>query len=156
MRRADATRAKEILSKILYVTIATVDGAGHPWNSPVYAAYDEDFNFYWASAIDSAHSRNIRDNPSVFLVIYDSTVPEGTGEGVYVKAKAYELASEHETEAALRYYYGRVNKVPPAPSTFLGSRPRRIYKAVSEQMWMNDLKEVRGVIVDVRVEIDLS
>jgi hypothetical protein len=101
------------------------------------------------------HSRNIRLNPDVFLVVYDSTVPEGTGEGVYIKAKAYELVSEREIETALQCYYGRANKTPPSPSFFLGSRPRRIYKAVPEQIWMNDLKEVDGTIVDVRVEIHL-
>lgn len=156
MRRSDAERAKEILSKILYITIATVDDAGRPWNTPVYSAYDEHFNFYWASGIDSTHSRNIRLNPDVFLVVYDSTVPEGTGEGVYIKAYAYELVSEHEAEAALRCYYGRANKVPPNPSSFLGSRPRRLYKAVPEQMWVNDLKEVDGTTVDGRVEVDLT
>jgi nitroimidazol reductase NimA-like FMN-containing flavoprotein (pyridoxamine 5'-phosphate oxidase superfamily) len=156
MRRADAERAKEILAEILYITIATVDADGCPWNAPVYAAYDEEFNYYWASGTQSVHSRNIRLNPDVFLVIYDSTVPEGTGEGVYIKAKAYELLTEHEITVALRYYYGRADKTPPTPANFLGSRPRRIYKAVPEQMWMNDLREVDGTTVDVRVEVNLS
>jgi nitroimidazol reductase NimA-like FMN-containing flavoprotein (pyridoxamine 5'-phosphate oxidase superfamily) len=156
MRRSDAARAKQILSEILYITIATVDAAGRPWNAPVYSAYDEEYNFYWASAIHSEHSRNIRGNPNIFLVIYDSTVPEGTGEGVYIQAKAYELADEHETKAALRYYYGRANKAPPSASAFLGSRPRRIYKAVPERVWMNDLKEVDDTTIDVRIEIELT
>ncbi|MGH8905481.1 MAG: pyridoxamine 5'-phosphate oxidase family protein [Egibacteraceae bacterium] len=149
-------RAKEILAEIFYITIATVDGAGHPWNTPVYAAYDERFNFYWASWTESVHSRNIRQHPEVFLVVYDSTVPEGTGRGVYIRAKAYELISEHETEEALRHYCGRVSKTPPNPSAFLGSRPRRMYRAVPEQIWMNDLKEVDGSIVDIRIDIELT
>lgn len=156
MRRSDAERAREILAEILYITIATVDAEGRPWNAPVYAAYDEDFNYYWASAVDSVHSRNIRANPDVFLAIYDSTVPEGTGEGVYIRAKAYELVTEHETDAALRHYYGRANKTAPEPSTFLGGRPRRLYKAVPERAWMNDLEEVEGTFVDVRVEVALT
>jgi Pyridoxamine 5'-phosphate oxidase len=68
----------------IYITIATADSNGQPWNTPLYAAYDEHYNFYWASWTESVHSRNIRQNPAVFLVVYDSTVPEGTGEGIYI------------------------------------------------------------------------
>jgi len=34
------------------------------------------------------HSKNIAENNRVFIVIYDSTVPEGDGEGVYIQAMA--------------------------------------------------------------------
>jgi hypothetical protein len=95
------------------------------------------FNFYWSSWTDSIHSRNIRYNPNVCLVIYDSTVPEGTGRGVYATAQAYELAEPAAVEQALRYYYGRVDKPPPKASVFLGNSPRRIYVAVPRQFWMN-------------------
>ena len=71
----------KIINDILYATIATADKNGQPWNSPVYSAFDEDLNFYWTSAKDSQHSQNIRENPKRFIVIYDSTVVEGQGEG---------------------------------------------------------------------------
>ncbi len=47
-----------------------------PWNSPVYSAFDKDYNFYWASWKENQHSKNIKENEKVFVVIYDSTVPE--------------------------------------------------------------------------------
>jgi hypothetical protein len=40
-------RAKEIIEKIQYATIASVTEHGMPWNSPVFTAYDKNFNFYW-------------------------------------------------------------------------------------------------------------
>lgn len=50
-------RAKEIVEKIIYATIATASKDGQPWNSPVYCAYDEDYNFYWSSWTENQHSK---------------------------------------------------------------------------------------------------
>ena len=38
--------AKKIIEEIWYITIATASKNSIPWNSPVYFAYDEDYNFY--------------------------------------------------------------------------------------------------------------
>ena len=32
-------RAREIVEKIIYITIATVCEDGSPWNTPVYSSY---------------------------------------------------------------------------------------------------------------------
>jgi hypothetical protein len=37
------------------------------------------------------HSRNLAVRPEVGIVIFDSTVPEGEGQAVYVEALAAEL-----------------------------------------------------------------
>ncbi|MEK6848204.1 MAG: pyridoxamine 5'-phosphate oxidase family protein [Nanoarchaeota archaeon] len=143
------------ISKILYITIATSTKDGVPWNSPVYSAFDKDYNFFWASDQNAQHSKNIRENNNVFLVIYDSTVPEGQGEGVYVEAKAYELSDKKDIAHALSRLDGRVNKKPHSPSQFLGNMPRRVYKAVPEKIWVNDDGEINGNYIDVRIEVDL-
>ena len=59
--------AKEIISKILYITIATSTKSGVPWNSPVYSAYDKNYNFYWISWRKNQHSKNIKDNNQIFI-----------------------------------------------------------------------------------------
>jgi len=148
-------KAKAIIAKIIYITIATVSKDGEPWNTPVYSAYDEKFNFFWASWKENEHSKNIRNSSDVFLVIYDSTVPEGTGEGIYVKAKAYELDDPKEIEYAMKYLYGRKNKTPRKVEEFLGAHPRRVYKAIPENFWLNAEGDVDGNYVDKRIEIDL-
>mgnify|MGYP001557860792 CR=1 FL=1 len=148
-------RAKEIISKVLYITVATSSKEGSPWNSPVYSAFDENYNFYWASWKENQHSQNITGNNRVFLAIYDSTVPEGTGEGVYIQARAYMLTDEKEIAHALFYLDGRVNKKPHSPDQFLGNMPRRVYKAVPEKVWMNVEGEINGNYIDKRIEIKL-
>lgn len=148
-------KTKETIEKILYVTIATVDEDGQPWNTPVYSAFDTDYNFYWASWEGSQHSMNIENNPKVFLVIYDSTVPEGTGFGVYIQAKAEKLLEEAEIKKALSHLYKRKNKTPRKPEEFLGEYPRRVYKAVPQRAWINDDTTVNGNFIDNRKEIKL-
>lgn len=148
-------RAKEIIEKIIYLTVATVSADGQPWNSPVYCAYDADYTFYWASWRENQHSKNIANNEKVFLVIYDSTAPEGTGEGVYIVAAASMVEDPEEIEKASRLLAGRKNKTPKAAREFTGDYPRRIYKAVPEKVWINDGGDVSGNYVDVRHELDL-
>lgn len=150
-----SARAKEILSNLRYITIATATKDGQPWNTPVFASYDERYNFYWASWTGTQHSQNIRENPNVFLVAYDSTVPEGSGEGVYVKATAEELNDPDDITRALTCFYARKNKTPRRPEEFMGEYPRRMYKAVPEKFWVNFDIDVKGNPIDTRKEIAL-
>jgi nitroimidazol reductase NimA-like FMN-containing flavoprotein (pyridoxamine 5'-phosphate oxidase superfamily) len=147
-------RTSEILKTIKYATIATVSKGGKPWNSPVRHVYDEDLNIYWFSDKENQHSRNVRENEDVFIVVYDSTVPEGKGEGVYIQAKAYEVSDPEEIRLARR-----LKKGPDmdTPDDFMGDAVRRVYKAVPEQIWMNDAEiKARLFIKDYRVEINLE
>lgn len=151
-------RAKEIIEKIFYLTIATSSKDCKPWNSPVYGAYDEGYNFFWASDQNGQHSKNIAENENVFIVIYDSTVPEGQGEGVYIQAKAKKLEEEDEIRHALKYLDGRVGKKKDEEARiqeFQGEMPRRVYQATPEKVWMNGEGSVNGNYVDTRVEINL-
>src|SRR5260221_1164720 len=151
-------RAKEIIEKILYITIATASKDGTPWNSPVYSAFDEDYNFFWASDQNGQHSMNIAQNNKVFIVIYDSTVPEGTGEGVYIQARVSMLTEPKDIEHALSYLDGRVNKKKDKKTRiaeFQGDNPRRVYKAIPQKVWINGDGDVNGKYIDIRMEVSL-
>lgn len=150
-----ANRAKSVINNILYITIATSDKQGNPWNTPVYSAFDNNYTFYWASWAENQHSKNIRENEKAFVVIYDSTVPESTGFGVYMKGKAYQLGMKDSREIikALKLLYQRKNKKPRTLQEFLGIFPRRIYKFFPEQVWVNADSKVKKNYVDTRVEI---
>jgi uncharacterized protein YhbP (UPF0306 family) len=93
--------AQTILSHLPYITLATATTDGIPWNAPVYAAFDETYTFFWVSAKYARHSQNIKANPRIAMVVYDSTVPPGTGTGVFMEARAYELTDEQECREAL-------------------------------------------------------
>lgn len=149
-------RAAEIIKDIKYITIASVSADGQPWNTPVYSAFDKDLNFYWFSDKNSQHSQNVRGNNKVLLVIYDSTVPEGTGEGVYVKATVSELNEADEILAAKAVLDERVGKTNRRNAEdYMGDTVLRGYKATAVQVWMNDdEKDENGKYVrDIRVEV---
>lgn len=147
--------AKTILENIIYATVATSTKDGQPWNSPVRCVYDKDLNIYWFSDKEGQHSKNVRENEDVFIVLYDSTIPEGDGEGVYIQAKAYEVTDPDEVTHARRIKKGA--DYSRSPDDFLGDAVRRVYKAVPQKVWMNDAEIKDGVFIrDFRVEIPLD
>ncbi len=152
------TRAKKVISEILYITLATSNSKNEPWNSPVYSAFDDKYNFYWASWTKNQHSKNIEENENVFVVMYDSTCAEGTGFGVYMKGKAYKLGKNNLVEImkALKLLYSRKNKKPRKVEEFLGLLPRRIYKFIPSQVWVNGEGAINGNFIDTREEITLN
>lgn len=149
------TKAKKVINDILYLTLATCDKNNQPWNSPVYSAFDKQYNFYWASWKENQHSKNIKENENVFAVIYDSTVPESTGFGVYMKGKARQLEKKDLVEIvkAVALLYARKTKKPRNVEEYLALFPRRIYKFTPEQIWVNGAGDLKGNFVDTRVDI---
>jgi pyridoxine/pyridoxamine 5'-phosphate oxidase len=92
MAAADLTAAaREIVDANLYMTLASADGEGEPWASPVWFAHLEYREFIWISRPDARHSRNIAARPQVAIVVFDSTVPEGEATAVYAEARAEEV-----------------------------------------------------------------
>ena len=80
--------ARRIIHANLYMVLATADEEGRPWASPVYYAPHEYADFLWVSSPGATHSRNISVRPELGIVIFDSAVPIGTGQGVYMSASA--------------------------------------------------------------------
>ncbi len=147
-------KARSIIDSISYITVATVDDRGQPWNTPVAGFhFDNDYTFYWASWADNQHSKNIRSNGKAFIAVYDSTPTDGPTNGVYIQAEAFELADEQEVmQAALVFKNDPYN--PSDGKQYLSEYPRRIYKAVPQGIWTNSDSEVNGNFVDTRVEAE--
>lgn len=149
-------KVNEILDEVQYATLATVSADGAPYNAPVFTAYDHDLNLYWSSSQNSQHSKNIADSGKVFIVIYNSSVAQGTGWGVYIEAEAA-TAAPSETERALLLLGSRRGRPFDNMPTFTNGGPQRIYKAKPLQIWINDAeKDDSGEYVeDHRVALDL-
>jgi hypothetical protein len=124
--------AIKILKEMKYMTIATVCPDGSAWNTPVAPTPSKDLVFRWGSDEDSMHSINIRFERKVFVVVYDSHAPEGTGEGVYMKGIAEEL---DEYEGTLK-----------------------MYRFIPEHIWINDEEHNTdgSFKKDIRVELDID
>jgi len=145
-------RAAEILQTIKYATLATVTPDGKPWNSPVAHEYDDRLNIYWFSDKEGQHSKNVRANENVFIVIYDSTVPEGKGEGVYMEATVTELTDPDEILRVRKIKKGE--DYEGKPDDFLDGAVRRVYMATPHRIYMNDAEIKDGVFIrDFKVAV---
>ena len=90
MRSEDSptATAKAIIDANLYMVLGTADEAGRPWVTPVYYAPVDYREFLWVSRPETLHSRNLAAQGQISIVIFDSSVPIGTGQGVYMAATA--------------------------------------------------------------------
>jgi nitroimidazol reductase NimA-like FMN-containing flavoprotein (pyridoxamine 5'-phosphate oxidase superfamily) len=91
--------AKAIIDANLYMVVGTADEAGRPWVSPVYYAPVDYRDFVWVSRPETLHSRNLVAQPQISIVIFDSSVPIGTGQGVYMAAIAEEVTGDARVAA---------------------------------------------------------
>jgi uncharacterized protein YhbP (UPF0306 family) len=127
--------ARKVIDSNRYMALGTADGDGHPWVSPVWFASEDYRHFHWVSSPDARHSRNVAARSEVAIAIFDSTVPVGGAQAVYMSGRAEELAGT-ELERGIEVF-GRLSEADvgrrwgledvQAPSLF------RLYRvAVSE------------------------
>jgi hypothetical protein len=126
--------ARTTIDANLYLVLATADGAGRPWSSPVYFAHDEYREFLWVSAPEAVHSHNIATRPQVGIVIYDSHAPIGTGQGVYVSANATQVGDDNLTRGIHTFSQRSIGHggVAWTVSDVQAESGLRLYRAVAE------------------------
>ena len=131
--------AREILGARSYVVLATVDGV--PWASPVWFAMEDYPELYWVSHPGARHSRNIAVRPSIAMVVFDSTVSPGTGQGVYMTATAEQLTEPGAIERGLAIFSRE--SVREGAGKFgldqvTGEARLRLYRASVHEYWILD------------------
>ena len=94
-----AAIARGIIDSCQYLTLATADGEGRPWASPVWFAHEDYARFLWVSKPQARHSRNLAARREAGIVIFDSTVPIGSGQAVFVESTADRLEGDEEARA---------------------------------------------------------
>jgi hypothetical protein len=102
------------------VTLATADGAGRPWVSLVWFASADRLEFFWVSSPDARHSRNLSVRREVAIVIFDSRVPVGDAEAVYIAAAAAQ-ATRAELAGGIHVF----SRVARSGTTRVDARGRR-------------------------------
>jgi nitroimidazol reductase NimA-like FMN-containing flavoprotein (pyridoxamine 5'-phosphate oxidase superfamily) len=129
--RDPAAVARELIDANRYMTLATADGDGRPWATPVWYAHRGYTDLYWVSRPEARHSRNLAVRPEVGIVIFDSTVPAGAGQAVYVEALAEELDGADRDEG-IAIFSRRSETSGAAPwgvADVTGPAPFRLYRA---------------------------
>jgi hypothetical protein len=146
-----------IIDGNMYMVLGTADGSGRPWASPVYYASEDYTEFFWLSSPEVRHSRNLAARPELSIVVFDSQVPIGTGQAVYMSAVAEQLRGD-ELERGIGIFSRRSlthggrawtpeDAVPPAHL--------RLYRATVSEHFMLD-KSGEGPPYDHRTQVRLS
>ena len=126
--------AQDIISSNIYLTLATMGDA--PWAAPLYYCIGRGYDFYFSSQMHSVHTRHIVKDPRVAFTIFDSHAKEGQGNGVQGFGRASLLTTTSELNEALKYY--RSTFVPCSISDFNGSKPYRLFRITTEQLYVLD------------------
>lgn len=96
--------ARDILDTNSYVVLATADAEGTPWASPVWFAQEDRREFFWVSAPDSRHSRNLAARARLAMVVFDSRAAPNTGQAVYMSATAEQLTEPDAIDHGLAVF----------------------------------------------------
>lgn len=101
----------ECLDSTTFCCIATVDPKG-VWANPVYFSFDENFNLYFISQMQSRHMQNLKKDPGISVAIY-KTEQKGDVFGTYIEGEAKIILKDKEKiQEAFDIYYGRAGKGP--------------------------------------------
>src|SRR3954449_9812560 len=141
-----ATLAQSLLDASKLCAIASVSGRQAHVNT-AYFAWADDFRIIWLSDPGAKHSRNLRDNGSVAIAVFDSRQVWGKPDrGIQLFGSARGLRGK-AAEVAERVYFDRFpdyRREDNRAYEFYGLRPRRL-KLFDERTFG------RGVFVTARV-----
>ena len=143
-----AAVAREIVDSNLYMTLATSDGDGNPWPSPVWYAHAGYTEFLWVSRPDARHSRNLATRPQLGIVIFDSTAGVGAAQAIYVKAVAEELSGA-DRDGAIAVYSRRSETLGARQWTradVTSPAPHRLYRATASAHFVLDANDRRVLV----------
>jgi hypothetical protein len=87
-----AATARDVMDRVRYMVLGTIDEDGCPRTSPVYYVPYRYRDLYWVSNPTSHHSHNLHRDNRLSAVIFDSTVPPGPDQqAVYASGTAHEI-----------------------------------------------------------------
>jgi nitroimidazol reductase NimA-like FMN-containing flavoprotein (pyridoxamine 5'-phosphate oxidase superfamily) len=133
--------ARGIIESNRYMVLGTADEAGVPWVTPVWFAQSDYRRFIWVSSPDRRHSRNVKARPEVSIAIFNSQVAVGSGQAVYMSARAEELSgTELERDVAVFDAAGQAQGLARrwALEDMVAPAPYRLYRATVSQHWVLD------------------
>jgi len=94
-----AAMARDVMDRIRYVVLGTIDEDGRTRTSPVYFVPHAYQDVYWVSNPASHHSRNLERDNRLSGVVFDSTVAPGPDtRAVYLTGTAREVPPDELVE----------------------------------------------------------
>lgn len=128
----------EALSATDYCCIATVDEKG-VWSNPVYFAWDNKFNLYFISQMESRHMKNLQRDNRISISIYKTEQKEDVL-GIQLEGQATILTGNQEAmKKAFDIYFGRAGKGKDQEE-YINNPTWHFVKIVPEQIYYFDTR----------------
>jgi nitroimidazol reductase NimA-like FMN-containing flavoprotein (pyridoxamine 5'-phosphate oxidase superfamily) len=145
-----AAIARALIDSCQYLTLATADGDGRPWASPVWYAHEDYARFVWVSKPEARHSRNLVARPQAGIVIFESTVPMGEGQAVYVEATVEEITSGDDGDERWIEVFSARSEALGGPAWTTGDvrppAPLRLYLATASAHYVLGARDERVAV----------
>lgn len=148
--------ARRVIDANHYMTLGTRDPDGGPRLSPVYYTAARYTDFYWVSAPQAHHSRNVAERSGVEIVIFDSTAAVGDGEAVYLTATARPIRDDELEAVCPEAFRTTAGARRFEPDELRGDASLRLYvaHATSCEVHVAGRHPVHGRGVDTRQPAD--
>lgn len=147
-------KAHTIIKDNNYMSLASSSKEGKPWVVAVFYSCDKDYNFYFLSAVDSKHAKQMLANPNVAFVIFDSGQKIGESDAVEVEG-VVSVVGEDEIKKVIEVYVKKLfpsSDMPPTtrynPSEYIEPSEFRFFKIKPGKMYTTG--------EDRRTEVDLK
>ena len=132
--------ARTVLDDTCYAVLATADGDGAPWATPVWFAHDDLQSVYWLSWPGSRHSQLIEARADIALTVFDTSAVPNEGTAFYATARARQCLDE-ELANDLEVLNRRARAQGIAALTLervTGDSRLRVYVAEITEAWVLD------------------
>jgi hypothetical protein len=132
--------ARALLEHTSFVVLATADGQGNPWATPVWFAPEGLDRLFWVSAPGSRHSLLIELRPRIALTVFDSSVVPNEGAAFYATAQARQCPDD-QLDHGLGVFNQRARAQGIAEfgrDRITGEARLRLYVAEISEAWVLD------------------
>lgn len=140
---------RTILETQSTLVLSTVNAEGHPETAPVFYVSDDQFNLYWLSSTQTAHSVNLDAHDLVSGSICPMIWQWEDIIGLQLKGAAQTLSDERMREQILLIYL-RKFQLPPSFDSVIASSTLYMLRP-SWMRWVNN-----SIAFGHKVELDLS
>ena len=140
---------REFLETQSTLALATVNADGHPESAPVFYVSDDQFNLYWLSTTQVAHSINLSAHQQVSGSICPTTWQWEDIAGLQIKGEAEAITDERIREQILLIYL-RKFQLPPSFDSLIAGSTLYVLRP-SWMRWVNN-----SVEFGFKAELDLT
>lgn len=128
-------------SRTQYMTLAT-QGASGPWATPLYFSWDDKFNLYFISKLDTQHAQNLTTNPATACSIFPTDQNTlGRILGVSATGIAHHITDPGDRKKADDFYFDRLHPNDPIAREVNGYRTNpdwHMFKVTLSGLWYFD------------------